>query len=103
MTRQELDQLGVATDLQTAAEALGISKAAAYKLAAAGEFPIRVIRLGTRYSVPTSGLREALLGETPPPADEVLARLDLIAETNNEIVRILRILALNSTQLGATA
>lgn len=103
ITREQLDQLGVATDLQTAADALGISKAAAYKLAAADEFPIRVIRLGTRYSVPTAGLREVLLGEAPPPADDILARLDRIAETNAEIVRILRVLAVNSTHLGATA
>ncbi|QFP97016.1 excise [Gordonia phage Suerte] len=103
MTRAQLDTLGVATDLQTAADALGISRAAAYKLAAENDFPVRVIRIGTRYSVPTAGLREVLLGETPAPADEVLARLDRIAESNDELVRILRVLALNSTQLGATA
>ncbi|UAJ16227.1 excise [Gordonia phage Malibo] len=99
-TRDQLDALGVATDLQTAADALGISRAAAYKLAADDEFPVRVIRIGVRYSVPTAGLRDILLGETPPPADEVLARLDRIAASNDEIVRILRVLTLNTT--GAT-
>ncbi|QIN93637.1 excise [Gordonia phage DumpsterDude] len=100
-TRAQLDSLGVATDLRTAAEALGISKALAYKLAADDEFPVRVILIGGRYSVPTAGLREVLLGETPPPADAVLARLDRIADSNDEIVRILRVLALNTS--GASA
>ncbi|QFG13479.1 excise [Gordonia phage Powerball] len=103
MTRAQLDALGVATDLRTAAEALGISKALAYSLAAEGNFPVRVISIGGRYSVPTAGLRELLLGEAPPAADDILARLDRIAESNDEIVRILRVLAVNSTQLGATA
>ena len=103
ITREALDELGVSTDLQTAADALGISRAAAYKLAAENDFPVRVIRIGTRYSVPTAGLREVLLGETPPPADEILARLDRIAASNDEIVRILRVLTLNTTHLGATA
>ncbi|MBR7191686.1 hypothetical protein [Gordonia sp. SCSIO 19800] len=103
ISREALDELGVATDLQTAAEALGISKSAAYKLAAADDFPVRVIRIGTRYSVPTAELREVLLGETPPPADEILARLDRIAASNDEIVRILRVLTVNTTHLKDTA
>ncbi|AMS02792.1 hypothetical protein SEA_YEEZY_47 [Gordonia phage Yeezy] len=103
ITREALDELGVSTDLQTAAEALGISKSAAYKLAAADEFPVPVIRWGTRYSVPTAGLREVLFGgETPPPPD-VLACLERIAESNDEIVRILRVLAVNSTHLKVPA
>jgi excisionase family DNA binding protein len=39
-----------------AAQLLGISRAAAYRLAAAGELPVR--RLGGRVYVVTAGLRE---------------------------------------------
>jgi len=60
MTRNELDTLGVATDLRTAARALGLGASTAYQLAAAGEFPVRVLRAGCRYVVPTAGLREVL-------------------------------------------
>lgn len=38
MTPEEVDALGVSTDLRTAARALNISGSAAYKLAADGEF-----------------------------------------------------------------
>jgi excisionase family DNA binding protein len=41
-----------------AAELLGISRAAAYRLAATGELPIR--RLGGRVYVVTAGLRELM-------------------------------------------
>jgi len=63
MTPEEIDALGVTTDLQTAARALGISKSSAYSAARSGTFPCRVIRVGSRYVVPTAGLR-ALLGVT---------------------------------------
>lgn len=100
-TRDQLDELGVATDLQTAAAALGISRATAYDLASKDEFPVPVIRYGARYSVPTAGLREVLLGETPPPADEVLARLDRIAAAVDELVRQTKIQTINV--MGETA
>lgn len=61
MKPDELDALGVSTDLRTAARALGVSKSTAYAMANAGTFPVRVIRVGSRYVVPTSELR-ALLG-----------------------------------------
>lgn len=61
MKQNELDALGVSTDLQTAARALGISKSSAYALASRDEFPTRVIRVGSRYVVPTAELR-AILG-----------------------------------------
>lgn len=95
-TRSQLDALGVATDLQTAAAALGMSKATAYDLAGRDEFPVPVIRFGSRYSVPTSGLREVLLGETPPPADAVLARLDRIANGIDELIKHAKVQSINS-------
>ena len=60
MTPEELDQLGVSTDLVTAARALGISKSSAYAAAREGTFPCRVVRVGSRYVVPTAGLRDVL-------------------------------------------
>lgn len=60
MTREELDALGVSTDLRTAARALGLGASTAYQLASEGKFPVPVLRAGSRYIVPTSGLREAL-------------------------------------------
>lgn len=65
MDRQELLALGVSTDLQTAARALGIGRNTAYTLAQRGEFPTKVLRLGTRFVVPTAGLR-ALLDVVEP-------------------------------------
>ena len=61
MTPEDLDALGVSTDLQTANRALGISNSSGYAAAKAGKYPCRVIKVGSRYVVPTAGLR-ALLG-----------------------------------------
>jgi len=61
MRTEEIDALGVSCDLRTAARALGISKSSAYELAKRDEFPVRVIKIGARYVVPTADLR-ALLG-----------------------------------------
>lgn len=60
MDSNELEKLGVSTDLPTACRALGISKSSGYNLANRGEFPCRVIRIGGRYVVPTAGLKELL-------------------------------------------
>lgn len=60
MDRTELDALGVTCDLCTAARALGIGKSTAYAAARAGTFPVRTLRVGARYVVPTADLRAAL-------------------------------------------
>lgn len=96
MTRDELDALGVACDLQTAARALGISKSAAYSLVERGEFPVEVIAWGSRYSVPTAGLRQVLLGETPAPADRVLANQARIIELLELLVQLTKTQAIQS-------
>lgn len=61
MKPEEIDALGVSCDLRIAARALGISKSTAYALAQKGEFPVRIVKIGSRYVVPTADLR-ALLG-----------------------------------------
>ncbi|MEV6986767.1 helix-turn-helix domain-containing protein [Sphaerisporangium sp. NPDC051017] len=49
--------------LLTAGRLLGMGRTKAYRLARAGEFPCRVLRIGGRYAVPVRGLR-ALLDHT---------------------------------------
>ena len=43
-------------DVTKASNALGISKAYGYKLASLGQFPCRVLKIGTRYRVVTASL-----------------------------------------------
>ncbi len=61
MNRQTMDQLPALLTVPRAAELLGISRASAYRYAAAGELPVR--RLGGRVYVLTSRLL-AMIGET---------------------------------------
>ncbi len=83
MKTNELDALGVSTDLITAANALGISKSTAYASARAGTFPCRVIRVGSRYVVPTAELR-AVLGLATTPQDAACRPAD---PTRGEVVQ----------------
>lgn len=59
-TPERLRALGPTTDLTTAAEILGISRSAAYKLARRGAFPIPLLKAGVVYRVPTTPLLAAL-------------------------------------------
>jgi hypothetical protein len=40
----------------TAGEVLGLGRTKSFELARRGEFPVKVLRLGYRYVVPTAGL-----------------------------------------------
>lgn len=60
MKPDELNALGVSTDIITAGRALGISRTSAYAAVHNGTFPIRVVKIGGRYVVPTAELRELL-------------------------------------------
>ncbi|WP_026209077.1 hypothetical protein [Catelliglobosispora koreensis] len=57
MTRQrkwtvdDVRDLGLTTDLETAASIIGIGRTKAYEMAADGSFPARVIRSGRSYRV----------------------------------------------------
>jgi len=53
--------LGATTDIETAGAILGIGRSKSYELAKSGEFPVRVLRIGRRYVVPTPSIL-ALLG-----------------------------------------
>ncbi|WP_335980548.1 MULTISPECIES: DNA-binding protein [Streptomycetaceae] len=58
--------LPLSVDLRTAARALGICPATAYKLIRLDAFPCTVLRLGWRYRIPTAGLLRALGIEERP-------------------------------------
>lgn len=60
MDMAELLALPVAVDLVTASRALGIARTTGYELAQRGEYPVRTIRMGTRYTVPTAEILRAL-------------------------------------------
>jgi len=61
MNRQVVEQLPALLTVPRAAELLGISRASAYRYAAAGDLPVR--RLGGRVYVVTSRLL-VMIGET---------------------------------------
>jgi hypothetical protein len=48
------------TDLATAGAIIGIGRTLTFQLAGAGEFPVRVLRLGRRAVVPTQDLLKYL-------------------------------------------
>lgn len=60
MKRKDLLALPVTVDVLTAAKALGIGRTLAHDLIRRDQFPCRVLRIGTRYRVPTSGPRGLL-------------------------------------------
>lgn len=60
MTRAELLALPVTVSIGTAARALGLGRSTGYELARRGEFPCRVLRLGSSYRVPTADLLRVL-------------------------------------------
>lgn len=49
-------------DVATAGRLLGISRSYAFELAKRGEFPCRLLKVGTRWRVPRSALLELLEG-----------------------------------------
>jgi hypothetical protein len=59
-TVQAVRELGLTTDVETAGAVLGIGRTKAYELAQAGEFPVKILRVGRRYLVPTPALLELL-------------------------------------------
>lgn len=72
-TPARIRALGPVTDVPTAAAIFGIGRSTAYDLLKVGEFPIPVIRIGSRYRVPVAAILAALHlpaepgDEQPPP------------------------------------
>ena len=68
-TEQAIRDLGVSTDLVTAASVLGFGRTTAYAMVAAGTFPVPVLRVGRIYRVPVAPLLRLLGLTAPPPTD----------------------------------
>jgi excisionase family DNA binding protein len=64
MTLAELLAMPVTVDIGTAARALGLGRSTGYELARRGEFPCRVLHVGSSYRVPAAELMR-LLGVDP--------------------------------------
>ena len=60
MTLAELLALPLMVDVSTAARALGLSRSTGYELARRGDFPCRVLHVGSSYRVPTAELLRVL-------------------------------------------
>jgi excisionase family DNA binding protein len=66
MTLAEILAMPLMVNVATAARALGLSRSTGYELARRGEFPCRVLHVGSSYRVPTAELLRVLgidLGE----------------------------------------
>jgi predicted DNA-binding transcriptional regulator AlpA len=57
---EDIRALGAVTDLPTAASIFGLGRSLAYELARTGDFPVPVIRVGSRYRVPVAAILAAL-------------------------------------------
>jgi hypothetical protein len=55
-TPEAVRELGMTTDLETAAAILGIGRTLAFELVRTDRFPVRLLRLGRRVLVPTGDL-----------------------------------------------
>ncbi|MEV0003458.1 helix-turn-helix domain-containing protein [Micromonospora sp. NPDC050980] len=69
-TVERIHELGLITDIATAAEIFGLSRASAYDLAKRDLFPVAVLRFGSRYRVPVAAILHALhlpTGDEQPP------------------------------------
>lgn len=53
-------KLPATVDIETAGAVLGIGRSKSYELAKAGQFPVRLLRIGRRYLVPTNLLLKLL-------------------------------------------
>lgn len=58
-------RLPATVDVETAGAFLGIGRSKSYQLAKAGDFPVRVLRIGRCYKVPTNVLLNLLGIDVP--------------------------------------
>lgn len=66
LTVAEVMALPAVVDIVVAGRAFGLGRTTAYMLARRGEFPCRVVRVGSAYRVPTADLRRELGLESVP-------------------------------------
>lgn len=62
-TEHAVRSLGMTTDVETAGAILGIGRTKAYELAQAGEFPVKILRIGRRYLAPVPAILQLLNGD----------------------------------------
>ena len=62
-TLDEVRSLGLTIDVATAAQILGVSRSTGYALAKIDRFPVKVVRVGHRYIVPTAAMIRLLEAE----------------------------------------
>jgi len=91
LSLDDLRGLPAVVDLLTAARAFGLGRTRAYELAARGEFPCRVLRIGGTYRVPTADLLAVLgLPTTPHPRPRRSDRVATRAEPRSTGGRVRR-------------
>lgn len=66
LTIDEVLELPVSVDLETAGQCFGIGRTKAHELARNGEFPCKVLRLGVKYRVTRAELLRVLGIEDTP-------------------------------------
>lgn len=66
LTVAEVMALPAVVDIVVAGRAFGLGRTTAYALARRGQFPCRVVRVGSAYRVPTAELRRELGLEAAP-------------------------------------
>ncbi|WP_242642468.1 helix-turn-helix domain-containing protein [Lentzea alba] len=66
LTVAEVMALPAVVDIVVAGRAFGLGRTTSYALARKGEFPCRVVRVGSAYRVPTAELRRELGLEAAP-------------------------------------
>jgi hypothetical protein len=59
-TEHRIRALGAITDLPTAGAVFGLGRAMSYELARTGQFPVPIIRVGSRFKVPVAGILTTL-------------------------------------------
>lgn len=70
LTPAELLALPAAVDLETAGRAMGLGRTKSHELARAGDFPVRVLRLGRSYRVATADILALLNIERPADSQQ---------------------------------
>jgi hypothetical protein len=79
--------LRATVDVETAGAILGIGRSKSYELAKAGQFPVRILRIGRRYPAPVPAILDLLGIDRRPPAGSGQAnRPDVCLPSNQTVV-----------------
>jgi hypothetical protein len=73
-TPERIRALGPVTTVPVAASIFGLSRSVAYELIRLRQFPVPVLRFGTRYRIPVAAILTALHLPTDPDPDPGSAR-----------------------------